>query len=108
VGFAVGASCYRSASEAAPLYCASIAGVGSSGAYECVNATITGQVLSYTLRLTPTSGNVQNRAVTLTLPTCEPFDAQNVGPFLWSAFAVGVFIVCWKAIMRAWNSPETM
>ena len=100
--YAVGAACFRSAAEAAAAYCASVHGATSEGVVSCHSASIVGQSLTYSLRVDSGVGATE-RAITVELGDCEPYDWEFYGPVVGVFALTLVLVVCVRLVGRPFN-----
>jgi hypothetical protein len=105
-GLAVGVICYRDPDDAAAAACSAVSGVTSAGVASCEAPSVTGGVLSYTLNVDSAAGRV-SRAVSVSLPQCEPFDMTSYGPVLAAFFLAGVVIVSARMVYTKVFNRET-
>lgn len=107
MGYAVASACYREPSEAAAAYCGNVSGVTAAGVVSCQAPTVSGQTLTYTLRIDNETESV-DRLVSVQLPDCEPYDWGFYGPVL-GAFTVAlVVILAARMVYRPFNRRETL
>lgn len=92
-GHAVGTACFRAAEDVVSAACSSISGMSAAGAVSCKAPSLLGDVVSYTLVVESGTGRTE-RAATLDLQQCVPFDITEYGPAIAAWFLACVTVLC--------------